>query len=50
MIEEDFSVAGEVVLFESGGDRLGVEQARELRDERLSLDMSISSMPPHSHE
>ena len=39
MVEEDFAVAGEVVLFERGGGKGGfrVEEAGELGDEDLSL-------------
>lgn len=39
VIEEDFAMAGEVVLFESGGgqDGFGVEEAGELGDEGFSL-------------
>ncbi len=39
MVDEDFAVAGEVVLFESGGGEsgFGVEEAGELGDEGFTL-------------
>ena len=47
MVEEDFAMAGEVVLFESGGDGLGIEDAGELRDESFSLE-TLFSVPLRS--
>ena len=39
VVLKDFTVAGEVVLFQGGGGKgsFGVEEARELRDERFTL-------------
>ena len=38
VVEQDFAVAGEVILLKSGGDRLRVEDAGKLGDEGLSLE------------
>lgn len=44
VVGQDFAVAGEVILFEGGGGEgsLGIEEARELGDERFTLYETVS--------
>ena len=44
VLDEDFAMAGEVILFESGGGEggFGVEEAGELGDQGVSLRKEVS--------